>query len=86
VVNACSFSFVSSWNDYISPLIYITSQAKRTLPIALQTLAGGPATMSIGRAGAVAAATFIMLVPVIILFTLMQRKVMETMIHSGIKG
>lgn len=80
------FSFVSSWNDYISPLIYITSQAKRTLPIALQTLAGGPATMSIARAGAVAAATFIMLVPVIVLFTLMQRKVMETMIHSGIKG
>lgn len=80
------FSFISSWNDYISPLIYITSQAKRTLPIALQTLAGGPATMSIARAGAVAAATFIMLVPVIVLFTLMQRKVMETMIHSGIKG
>lgn len=80
------FSFISSWNDYFSPLIYITSQAKRTLPIALQNLAGGPATMSIARAGAVAAATFIMLVPVIVLFTLMQRKVMETMIHSGIKG
>ena len=80
------FSFVSTWNDYFSPLIYITSQAKRTMPIALQTIAGGPATMSIGRAGAVAAATFIMLIPVIIIFTTMQKKVMETMVHSGIKG
>jgi len=80
------FSFVSSWNDYFSPLIYITSQAKRTMPIALQTIAGGPAASSIGRAGAVAAATFIMLVPVIIIFTAMQKRVMETMVHSGIKG
>lgn len=80
------FSFVSSWNDYFSPLIYITSQVKRTLPVALQTLAGGPATISIGRSGAVAAATFLMLIPVIIIFTLMQKKVMETMVHSGIKG
>jgi len=80
------FSFVSSWNDYFSPLIYITSQAKRTMPIALQTIAGGPAASSIGRAGAVAAATFIMLVPVISIFTAMQKRVMETMVHSGIKG
>lgn len=80
------FSFVSNWNDYISPLIYTTKQVMRTLPLALQTIAGGPAEMSIGRAGAVAAATFLMITPVIILFTTMQAMVMETMVHSGIKG
>lgn len=80
------FSFVANWNDYFTPLIYITSQAKKTLPLSLQTIAGGPATMSIGRAGAVAAATFLMTIPTVVIFTSMQARVMETMVHSGIKG
>lgn len=80
------FSFVSNWNDYFSPLIYITSQAMKTLPLALQTISGGAAGMSIGRAGAVAAASFLMTAPTVIIFTVMQGKVMETMTYSGIKG
>lgn len=78
------FSFVSSWNDYFSALIYLNDSVKITLPLALNTISGG--TNSIGRAGAVAAATTIMALPTVVIFTLMQRKVMETMIHSGIKG
>jgi ABC-type glycerol-3-phosphate transport system permease component len=77
------FSFVANWNDYFSPLIFITSQAMKTLPLALQTIAGG---LSIARAGAVGAATFLMTLPTIIIFTLMQARVMETMVHSGIKA
>src|SRR5699024_8293659 len=80
------FSFVSSWNDYFSPLIFTTSQVMKTLPLALQTIAGGPATSSIGRAGAVAAATFLMTMPTVIIFTTMQSRVLETMTYSGIKG
>ena len=79
-------TFVSNWNDYFSPLIYVTSQVMKTLPLALQTIAGGPAAMSIGRQGAVAAATFLMTLPTIVLFTAMQSKVIETMTYSGIKG
>lgn len=79
-------SFVTTWNDYFTPLIFTTSQAMRTMPLALQTIAGGIAAVSIGRAGAVAAATFIMILPTILLFTFMQRMVMQTMTHSGIKG
>ena len=76
-------SFVGTWNDYFSPLIYTTSQAMKTLPLALQTIAGGPG--SIGRVGAVSAATLLMIIPSIAIFLLMQRRVMETMVHSGIK-
>lgn len=79
------FSFVNNWNDYFSPLIYVTSQTMKTLPLALQTISGGAAGMSVGRAGAVAAATFVMTVPTVIIFTVMQGKVMETMVYSGIK-
>jgi ABC-type glycerol-3-phosphate transport system permease component len=77
------FSFVSNWNDYFSPLIYITDLAKKTLPLALQTISGGG---SIARAGAVAAATMLMTLPTIVIFTTMQAKVLETMTYSGIKG
>ena len=80
------FSFVSNWNDYFSPLIYVTSQAMKTLPLALQTISGGAAGMSVGRAGAVAASTLLMTAPTVILFTIMQGRVMETMTYSGIKG
>lgn len=79
------FSFVNNWNDYFSPLIYVTSQAMKTLPLALQTISGGAAGMSVGRAGAVAAATFVMTLPTVIIFVIMQGKVMETMVYSGIK-
>lgn len=76
-------SFVSNWNDYFSPLIYITDNAKKTLPPALQTISGGG---TVGRAGAVAAATLLMTLPTVLIFTAMQAKVMETMTYSGIKG
>ena len=76
------FSFVSSWNDYFSPLIYISNQEMRTLPLALNSIAEGG---NIARAGAMAAATFLMTLPTVIIFTLMQKRVIATMAHSGIK-
>lgn len=79
------FSFVANWNDYFSPLIFTASQTMKTLPLALQTIAGGAGTASLGRAGALAAATFLMTVPTIVIFVMMQRKVIDTMVHSGIK-
>lgn len=79
-------TFVSTWNDYFTPLVYTSSQTMKTLPLALQTISGGAGAASVGRAGAVAAATLIMVLPVAILFTVMQGKVMATMTYSGIKG
>ena len=77
-------SFVANWNDFFTPLIFTQRQAMKTLPLALQTIRGGAG--SIGRAGAVAAATFLSTLPTIVLFLFMQKKVMETMVHSGIKS
>lgn len=77
------FSFVGNWNDYFTPLIFTTSEAMKTLPLALNTISSGG---SIARAGATAAAVFLMTVPTIIIFTTMQSRVMETMVHSGIKA
>lgn len=78
------FSFVANWNDAFSPMVYITSQAMKTLPLALSTIAGGPG--NIARVGATYAATLLTTLPTIIIFIMMQSKVIKTMAHSGIKG
>ena len=75
-------TFVSTWNDYYSPLVFTTSQNMKTLPLALQTISGG----NISRMGATSAATLLMIIPTIIVFLIMQKRVMQTMVHSGIKA
>lgn len=86
VATTVVLTFVSCWNDFFSPLVYTSSQTMKTLPLALQTISGGAGASSVSRAGAVSAASLLMILPVIIIFTLMQGKVMETMTQSGIKG
>lgn len=76
------FSFVSNWNDYFSPLVYLSKQAYSTLPLALTTISESG---NLARAGAMAATTFLMTLPTILIFSFMQKKVIETMTHSGIK-
>lgn len=79
------FSFVSNWNDYFSPLVYITRDEMKTLPLAVQTIAGGPGAAALSTAGTMAAATLVMTLQVIIVYTAMQGKVLSTMAYSGIK-
>lgn len=78
------FSFVSNWNDSFSPLVYITSDAMKTLPLALQTMAGGAGVVA--RSGTVGAATLLTTAPTIIVYTIMRGRVMQTMTYSGIKS
>ena len=76
------FSFVSNWNDYFTPLIFIQNEALKTLPLAMQMISSGN---SIARAGAASAATFIMVLPTVLIYVLMQKHVVDSMAHSGIK-
>ena len=77
-------SFISNWNDSFSPLVYIQSQAMKTLPLALQTMSGGAGVVS--RSGTVGAATLLTTAPTIIVYMVMKGRVMETMTYSGIKS
>ena len=79
------FSFVANWNDYFSPLVFITRDALKTLPLALQNISGGAGAAGLATAGATAAATFLMTLPTVLIYTLMQKRVIATMAHSGIK-
>lgn len=80
------FSFVSNWNDYFSPLVFTNSDAMKTLPLAIQSIAGGPGAASLATAGSMAASTFVMTLPTVLIYTVMQSKVLSTMSSSGIKA
>jgi len=75
-------SFVANWNDYFTALIYISDQSMKVLTLAIQLIG----STSIARQGALAAGTFIITAPAIIIYMISQSKVLETMVHSGIKA
>ena len=77
------FQFIASWNNYVDALLYTRSEAMKTLPLAIQTIAGGPGVVA--RQGAVAAAALLTTLPVIIIFVLVQKQVIQSMAYSGIK-
>jgi len=78
------FSFIGTWNDFFTPLIFTRSEQMKTLPLIMSSIGGGPGYVA--RWGAVAAASMVITLPTLILFVLLQKYVMETMAHSGIKS
>lgn len=75
-------SFIWSWNDYINPLIFISDTKKYTLTVGLQLFQRSNGTnYAVIMAGAVCA-----VLPVIILFLVMQKQFIESFASSGIKG
>jgi len=78
------FSFIGTWNDFFTPLIFTRSEQMKTLPLMMSNIGGGPGIVA--RWGAVAAASMMMTLPTLIIFVLLQHYVMETMAYSGIKS
>jgi len=75
-------SFQAAWNALESSAIFITDESMRTFAFFLDTLSDETAP---GAAGITAAAALLMFVPNLVIFIVMQSKVMDTMAHSGIK-
>lgn len=72
------------WNDYFWVLIMTSSDTMRTLPV-------GVVAMQAGAEGGtnwhyLMAATLIVIMPILILFILTQRRFIEGVAHSGLKG
>jgi len=75
-------TFLGSWNNFLWPLIVLTDDRMYTLPVALGTFAIGQHQADYGllMAGAV-----VLVVPIVIVFLLFQRKFTESFATSGIK-
>ena len=75
-------SFLTNWNDFLWPVYVLVSPNKLTLQTGLNILSGAEAThFGIVMAGAVIAA-----IPVLILFSVAQRQIVESVASSGVKG
>jgi len=76
------FSFMWRWNDYILPLIVLSDQKKYTIQIAIKNYIGN---MSVDW-NSILAASIISIVPVIILFIVLQKYIVGGAVSSGVKG
>jgi len=78
------FGFLSHWNDFFGPLVYLNSEDHRTLALGLTALQG----LAWGRDAThlVMAVSVIMIAPIIVLFFLAQRTFIEGIVLTGLKG
>jgi ABC transporter, permease protein len=82
VATIAILAFQNIWNSGGASLIYLTSESLKTLPYYLSLL---QASAGIKATGVAAASSLITFVPNLIIFIVMQSRVMNTMAKSGIK-
>ncbi|ABA21716.1 carbohydrate ABC transporter membrane protein 2, CUT1 family [Trichormus variabilis ATCC 29413] len=82
LVTLAIFVFIGAWSDFLWPLIVIQDENLYTLPLGVAKLAG---TFSLDWR-LVAAGSVIAIAPVLVLFLILQRYIVETDIGSGVKG
>jgi multiple sugar transport system permease protein len=76
------FAFRYFWNDFFAPLIYITSQNLKTLPLGMSDFTNEFYTYK----GPQMAASFISIIPVMIIFLAAQKYFVEGVAATGVKG
>jgi len=75
-------SFLNNWNDFLWPVYVLLSPEHQTLQPGLAVLQGAYST----HFGIVMAGALIASVPVLILFTIAQRQIVDSVASSGVKG
>ena len=75
--------FMGSWNDFLGPLIYLKSPEHFTLPLIIRSLVG-----PVGRTvyDVQMATSVISLIPLLIIFLIFQRRIVEGITAGAIKG
>lgn len=83
LVTTSIFTFIWTWNDFNSQLIYLNNPKLYTVTLALRTFMD---TMGESSWGALFAMSILSLVPIFVFFVLFQRLLIEGIATSGIKG
>ena len=76
------FTFVNTWNDFLGPLIYLTTESKKTLQLGLRMFISQFGS----EYGLIMAASVLSLIPVLIVFLSLQKYFVEGVAASGVKG
>lgn len=75
-------TFNSVWNDYMGPMIYLDTDAKKTIQLGLATFKRQFDT----DYGAIMAGTVISLIPIVIVYAIAQKNIVEGVAFTGVKG
>jgi multiple sugar transport system permease protein len=75
-------TFLTSWNNFLWPLVVATSEDKFTLPVALALYSVG---QNATQYGLLLAGAVVVVVPVIAIFLALQRYIMQGIAMTGIK-
>jgi len=76
------FTFLGSWNDFMGPLIYLTSRDQYTLSLGLRQFQGQYST----QWNLLMAASTVVTFPIIVLFFFTQKTFIQGVALTGIKG
>ncbi|MGK9230267.1 carbohydrate ABC transporter permease [Inquilinus limosus] len=82
IITTIIFTFIWTYNDFFSQLIYLTSPESLTVPVALRSLVDS----SGGAYAQLLAMSVLSLVPTFVVFLVFQRRLVEGISTSGIKG
>ena len=76
------FTFLSAWNDFMWPLVVLTGNDAYTLPVALAILSNE----HVQDAELMMAGSLVTMLPVLVLFIVLQRQLIGGIMVGGIKG
>lgn len=76
--------FMAMWNDYLAPIIYLNSPGTQTLQLVIANFNAQYAIQT--DYPLIMAASFVALLPVLIVFVVFQRQIIESIALSGSKG
>lgn len=80
------FTFIWTWNDFFTPLLYLEDENKYTLALSLQQFVKGSMGSAFGiQWNYLMAASIVVLVPIVILFFMAQRYIVEGISLTGMK-
>ena len=75
------FTFIGSWNDFLAPLVFIDSIRNYTLPIGIAFYQNSYYT----EYGLTLATSVLATMPLIVMFAIFQRHIIESMSSTGLK-
>ena len=82
LATTAAFTFITTWNDFFSPLIYLTRPQLFTVPIALRAFIDATSASSLGPLFAM---SVLSLLPVLGFFVAFQRLLTEGIVSTGFK-
>jgi multiple sugar transport system permease protein len=82
IVATAIYSFITAWNEYVYALTFINEKTRLTLPVGLQRFFAEFATNWPG----LMAASFIMSVPVVVMFLYLQKYFVKALTEGAVKS